>query len=237
MRVYAYARDGFEGDTRVELRIYVARIQERSWLATSFELILVAMSAEIFLQSPDWVRKRKKSFTKHDTDKDGYITREDFSLVETRLREEVNPDPELLAVYRDAVDQQCAAFGLSPGKRLDKEEYVQEMAKYCEGELARMERGEETLLKKLQDAFLDTCAADKNHDGFVTVEDYGMLWKVHGLDPHVGKLVFTQKNDKEKAGKITRKVFHEQCHDGWFTRHVRASQSKHDSTQANTERS
>ena len=141
------------------------------------------MSAQDFLQNSDWVRKRKKSFTLHDADKDGYISREDYSPVERRLRQEVEPDPELLAVYRDAVDQQCAAFGLGPGKKLNKDEHVEEMAKYCESEIARMKRGEETLLRKMHDAFFDVIAADKNHDGFITVEEYKMMWKVYGLDP------------------------------------------------------
>jgi hypothetical protein len=131
------------------------------------------------------------------------------------LRQEVEPDPELLAVYRDAVDQQCAAFGLGPGK----DEHVEEMAKYCESEIARMKRGEETLLRKMHDAFFDVIAADKNHDGFITVEEYKMMWKVYGLDPDVAGAVFKNMSEVQD-GRIPRRELHEQSHNGWFARHV-----------------
>ena len=172
------------------------------------------MSREDFLQCASWVHRIGEMFKLLDVDKDGYVTREDYQVTLKRMEDEAKPDPKLLAIYRDCVEESCVALGLTQGKRFTKEEFLKAAATFSEGELARKKRGEKILLDKVQHAFYDVI--DTNHDGFVRLDEYKLAMKINGLDHEMAEAAF-KVIDKNQNGKIERQELIEQQLNFWCT--------------------
>lgn len=149
-----------------------------------------------------------------DVDKSGYLTRKDYDVGQRMIKLEMEPDPKLFALYCDATEEFCvSALGLTQGKRLTKEEYVKQAANAAESELEKRKRGEETLLGKVQNAYFDVI--DKNHDGFVTLEEYKLTMKINGLDSEAAEAAF-KLIDKNKNGKVERRELIEHQLNFWL---------------------
>ena len=81
-------------------------------------------------------------------------------------------------------------------------------------EIGRRDKGEMTMSEKVGNAGFDVL--DKNHDGYVTWDEYKVAMEVGGLDEEVGRATFNLL-DKNKSGKIDRKEYTEADIKFWCT--------------------
>ena len=115
------------------------------------------------------------------------------------------PDrPELIAKARKVTAQFCDDFGLTEGVRADKEKWIQLCAVNAIAEKERMKKGEETGTSKVYNAIFDI--VDKNHDGYVTLDEYKTVMESSDTGPEAAEATFAVL-DKNKNGKIERQEF------------------------------
>lgn len=171
------------------------------------------MSAEEFLQSASWVHRIGEVFVLLDTNKNGYLSLEDYELSTSKLAKVAEPDHKLLTVLRTRMEEFCTALGLTRGKRLTKEEYVKATAKLAEEEVARKKRGEELLLFKYKHAVYDV--VDMNHDGCVTLDEYKKVFGALVGGEHAEASF--KMLDKNNNGKIERSELNQHDYNFWYT--------------------
>ena len=106
-----------------------------------------------------------------------------------------------------------AALGLTEGVEVDKQKYLEGAAAMKVAELARLKRGEGSLLERLDNSWFDI--VDTNHDGHVTFEEYKVLMKASNFDLESAKATFALL-DKNKKGKLERKEFISAHFKFWF---------------------
>lgn len=194
-------------------RLTLTRYSPRS-VTVHLVCVHLAMSAQEFLRSPNWVHRIEAIFAQLDVDKSGYLSLEDWELTISNIEKEINPDPKLLEALRTRMVEYCAAMGLTRGKRLTKEEYVKEMAKMAADEVAKRKRGEEPLLFKVNHAFYDV--VDTNHDGHVTLDEYKAILRAWRFGPEAAEESF-RVIDTNKNGKIERSELNHHEFNFWFT--------------------
>ena len=88
---------------------------------------------------------------------------------------------------------------LTQGKKLNKDEYVKAMADMSVAEKARKAKGENTLGSYVNKAW--HAVVDKNHDGFVTRDEFRTIMKACNVGAEMADARFDAM-DKNKNGKI-----------------------------------
>ena len=161
-------------------------------------------TAEDYLKNEKWVKRISVLFSQFDSKKHGYLSREDYELFHQKMAKIVTDRPALIAKAQEVTFMFTDALGLTEGVRADKQKYLALVAELAVAERERMKRGEETLVAKMYDAFFDI--ADKNHDGYVTLEEYKIFNHAINYPPDTADATFSLL-DKKKTGKIERKEF------------------------------
>ena len=174
---------------------------------------LISMSTvQDYLQNTAWVHRMEHLFKVLDTNKNGYITLKDVHLGADNFEKEVKPAAHLMAAVRARNEECYATIGVVPGKQTTKEEFLKGVATLAIAEKARKEKGEETLLDKVNNAWYD--AVDTNHDGYVRLDEWRSVLRASNMEGAADEIF--KALDKSKAGKIERKVLSDNDFKFWF---------------------
>ena len=166
-----------------------------------------------FLKNPKWVKRLDEAFHQIDRNGDGLVSRDDWIFVVDNLAKVVTDRPSEIAKLRAATLDFTAAMGLTEGVKAKKKKYIELAANMAVAEIAKVKRGEEMLMEKMENAVFDV--VDTNRDGTITFDEY-MVWiKAAGFPEDAGQAAFALL-DKDKSGKIDRKEYISSFFKFWF---------------------
>ena len=157
-----------------------------------------------YLKNAKWVKRINEAFDHLDVDKSGYLSREDWLIFIDDLAKVITDRPALIAKAREVTLEYMDVFGLTEGVKADKQKFQELSAAMSIAEAARLKKGEETWIEKLDNASFDV--VDRNHDGCVTWDEFKVLMKVGNFDDDAAQATFALF-DKNKNGKIERSEF------------------------------
>ena len=167
------------------------------------------------MNNETWVARMKTLFDFVDLNKNGTMEVEDWLRYVDNINREVKPDTRLYENLRQAMLNNIAAMGLTPGKKLTKDEYVKNMADMAVRENAKRSRGEKTYLEILENAWY--AIMDINHDGVVTLDEYRIVLKVCNFSAEEAEAGF-RAMDTNKNGKVELKELIDHELNYWFPR-------------------
>ena len=174
----------------------------------------MAATVEDYMKNEKWVGRVKANFDMIDINKNGTVEEDDWKRWIENIKKEVNPDAKLLDNLTKALGNYTkAAMGATPGRKLNKDEYVKVMAEMAVAENARKAKGEKTLTTYVTEAWHDV--VDKNHDGFVTIDEFRTVTKACNMPAAMADARFNVI-DANKNGKIERKELIEAEEKFWF---------------------
>ena len=157
-----------------------------------------------YLKNAKWVKRINVCFDQFDLNKSGYISREDFLIGVDNLAKVVTDRPALIAKAREATMEYADALGLTEGVKADKEKFLELAAAMSIAEIARVKKGEKSLIEIFDNVFFDV--VDRNHDGYLTFDEYKVLMTAGNYDDDAAQGAFALL-DKNKNGKIERSEF------------------------------
>ena len=152
-----------------------------------------------YLSNEKWTTLIKVAFDMIDVNKNGTVEEADYMRWIENIKRDVNPDAALLDNLTKAMGNFTAALGMTGGKKLNKEEYVNAMAEMGIAENTKRAKGERTLSSYLNEAW--HAVVDKNHDGFVTRDEFLTVMKACNVSTRIADARFNDM-DKNKKGKI-----------------------------------
>ena len=167
-----------------------------------------------YLKNAKWVKRVDESFNTLDVNKNGNLSREDWLISVDKLAKVATDRPAEIAKLRAVTLEFTDAIGLTPGVQADKKKFRELAAAMSLAEIGRRDRGEMSLAEKVNNAYFDVL--DKNHDGYVTWDEYKVAMEVAGFGEEAGRATFNLL-DKDKSGKIDRKEFTDADIKFWFT--------------------
>ena len=174
----------------------------------------MAAKPEDYLKNEKWVKRIEGVFALQDTNKNGYLSKEEWFAVGKRLAEAVPDRPEELARYREVVDEFSNEFGMTDGVKVDKEKYVQLAAVFAAKQMNAVMKGEESSVVKLDNAMFDM--VDHNRDGTISWEEYKTVMGANYISEEAARAGFDML-DKNKNGKIERKEFTANTVKFWYS--------------------
>ena len=139
----------------------------------------MAAKPEDYLKNEKWVKRIEGAFVLQDTNKNGYLSREEWFAVGKRLAEAVPDRPEELAKFCKVVEDFSNEFGMTEGVKLDKDQYVQLAAVFAAKQMDAVMKGEPSSVEKLDNALFDM--VDRNHDGTISWEEYKTVMTASNL--------------------------------------------------------
>ena len=157
-----------------------------------------------YLKNDKWVKRMGEFFTQVDLDKSGYVSREDHLQYITNLAKAVPDNPDAIAKLRQVSLDFNDELGLTEGLKADKQKYLELAAAMAVNEMAKVKRGEITLLENQNDALFDV--VDRNRNGRLTFEEYKVAVSALNFDEIAAKATFDML-DRNKDGTIERKEF------------------------------
>ena len=165
----------------------------------------MAAKPEDYLKNEKWVKRIEGAFVLQDTNKNGYLSREEWFAVGKRLAEAVPDRPEELAKFRKAIEDFGNEIGMTEGVKLDKDQYVQMAASFAAKQMNAVMKGEPcSAIENLDNAMFDM--VDRNHDGTISWEEYKTVMTASNLPEEAARAGFDML-DKNKNGKIEQKEF------------------------------
>ena len=140
-----------------------------------------------------------------DKNKSGIVPFIYFENVIRDIEKAIEPNPELLVKVRKALYGYAAAIGFHPSLYQTKPEFVANFAYFIEKEVARVDRGEDSILIKRNEVMFELVAESKET---ISLEESLRLSRSSGHpDSYTHTLYDTM--DKEKTGKLNRKELSE----------------------------
>ena len=161
-------------------------------------------TVEDYLKNKKWVKRLSEAFVQLDIKKEGYVSRENWLDIVDNIAKVVTDRPALIARLREVSLEFTTAVGLTEGVRANKKKFLELMASMALTEIAKVRRGEASLVKEMNNAFFDV--VDRTYDGYVTWDEYQIVMKAGNFSPDAIESSFTLL-DKNKIGKIKRKDF------------------------------
>lgn len=147
-----------------------------------------------------WTRKMKTYFNRIDFDKDGFITRKDFEGMGNRFVEADKLDDAAGAAMKGKLveiwDKYISAVG--GGEGLDQDKFIEAM-----GKLVKEPKTKDTLAGPLPLFFQ---AVDANNDGFIDATEFGIFFRIFGLDDSMAPASF-QAIDTNNDGLLSKDEF------------------------------
>ena len=163
-----------------------------------------------FLGNKEWVKKIKEHFTYLDTNKNGFLSVEDWILMVDTLTAILGMAEEKVTPVREVHIKLAARLGAKSGVQLTKEEFVKSAARFAENE-----DESRACLKEVTDALFDVL--DTNRDGTLSLVEYTKLLQSCNIeDPEIAKAVFDSV-DANHDGKIQIEELYEVSDKFWFT--------------------
>jgi hypothetical protein len=169
--------------------------------------------AAVFRDNAKWVKRMETFFEQTDVDNHSYLTIENFETWVDNIARVVQPDPALVDKLYVVVREFWGECGFKPGVKLGRDEFINKMAEFAVVENARLAKGVDPLLYKLDDIFYD--AADTNRDGFLSMDEYEKVQMAVGFDAGTAKTAFAVI-DKNHDGKLSRDELNESDFGFWF---------------------
>ena len=157
-----------------------------------------------YLKNAKWVVRCVGWFNTLDTDKNGYVSRENYLAKVDNLAKARPGNPDAIAKLRKVTNEFTEELGLTEGVKVAEQKYLEITARMVVDEVARMKKGEMTSFEKYNNALYDV--VDKNRDGRLTFEEFKVVSKSLGFDESTPKATFDLL-DKNKDGTIDRKEF------------------------------
>ena len=164
----------------------------------------MAAKPEDYLKNEKWVKRIEGAFVLQDTNKNGYLSREEWFAVGKRLAEAVPHRPGELAAFHKVVDDFSNEFGMTEGIQLDKDQYIQMAAAFAAKQMNAVMKGEPSSVEKLDNALFDM--VDRNHDGTISWEEYKTVMAASNIPEEAARAGFDMI-DTNKNGKIEREEF------------------------------
>ena len=184
---------------------------------------MAVRTVDDYTNNTAWVTRMEVFFDCVDQNKKGTLEAEDFTAVLETFNRELKPDPKVYENLQQVVTDHITAMGVTPGKKVTKEEYVKNMANMAVLEYTNHQKGEKTSLAKVNDAFYDLF--DGKHGGTVTLEEFRTVMRIaYGCDKEVADATF-HRIDTDKDGKIEHKVMTDFEVNYWFNLNHEASKS------------
>ena len=163
-----------------------------------------------FLGNKEWVKKIKEHFTYLDTNKNGFLSVEDWILMVDNLKAILGVAEEKVTTVREVHIKLAARLGAKSGVQLTEEEFVKSAARFAENE-----DESRACLKEVTDALFDVL--DTNRDGTLSLVEYTKLLQSCNIeDPEIAKAVFDSV-DANHDGKIQIEELYEVSDKFWFT--------------------
>ena len=167
-------------------------------------------SEQEFLGNKEWVKKIKEHFTYLDTNKNGFLSQEDWILMVDNLKGILGMAEEKLKTVREVHIKLASRLGAKPGVQLTEEEFVKTAAKF-----AVNEDESRACLKEVTDALFDVL--DTNRDGTLSLVEYTKLLQSCNItDPEIAKAIF-DSIDANHDGMIQIKELYDLSDKFWFT--------------------
>ena len=161
-------------------------------------------TAADYLADAAWKKKWDDLFHVFDANKNGVIQLVDILIIIDRYRANATCSPEHLDALKAVLLEFATAVGIANDKtKLDKTVWLQNAAAFCVTEAAKLQKGEETIFHKVDNASFDV--VDKNRDGYISWEEFQVVMKAWNLED-AARAAF-DNFDKNKDGKLSRKEY------------------------------
>ena len=176
---------------------------------------LAPRTEDDYISNSGWVTRIKGFFDQVDQNKIGTIEVANFATMLDHIHREIKPDPAVYEHLRRVIlEEHIVAMGVTPGKKLTKDEYIKNMAKMAGEEHSKRMKGEKMSLAKVNDALFDVF--DLNHDGVVTLEEFKVVMRiVYGCNDEEAEASF-RLIDTNKNGTIEREELTDYEINYWF---------------------
>ena len=184
---------------------------------------MAVRSANDYMKNTAWVKRIQEFFTRVDQNNNGTIEAADFEVMLNNLaRVAKRTDPKILERFRRIeMDKHIVAMGITPGKKLTSEEYVNNMAIMAAVEHGKLMRGEKLSLAEVNDAMYDVM--DFNQDGSVSLDEFTTVMKImYGCDAKEAEATFSRV-DTNKNGRVEREELTDYELKFWFDLNDEAS--------------
>ena len=147
------------------------------------------------------LRKMRTRFRRFDVNHDGFISREDYDLIATKLLEysKMEEEESTRKIFAAVAD----SLGLKPGVKVP----VEEAAKQASSEMMAMAPAKKMdLLHLSHNRLFD--ALDLNKDGHISLEEFKIYFQIIGPDISEAEMTNSFNTiDKNKNGEISREEF------------------------------
>ena len=161
-------------------------------------------TAAEYLADAAWKKRWGDIFGVFDANKNGVVSQADILIVVERFRANAKCDAAKLDTLKAALLEYAAALGVSNSDtKLDQSTFVQNAAALCAVEGAKLQKGEQTILHKVNNASFDV--VDSSQDGYLSWDEFQLIGKAWNTEA-VARIAF-DKADKNKDGKLSRKEF------------------------------
>ena len=149
------------------------------------------------------LQKMRTRFIRLDLNHDGFISRDDYELMATKLQEYGKLNKENAEMKRKALMNVADRFGLKPGVKFP----VEEAAKRAHQELTSMAPEKKwVMLKESHDAIFDVL--DLNGDGHISLDEFKVYFHIVGPDISEAEMTHAFNTiDTNKNGEISREEF------------------------------
>ena len=149
------------------------------------------------------LRKMRTRFTRIDLNHDGFISREDYEIMATKVQECGKLNAEDAESTRNAFMTVADALGLKPGVKIP----VEEAAKKANREFSVIAQEKQlAFLKETHNPIFD--AVDLNKDGHISLDEFKVYFQI--IAPDISEDEVTHSFnviDSNKNGEISREEF------------------------------
>jgi Ca2+-binding EF-hand superfamily protein len=148
------------------------------------------------------LQKMRTRFNRLDLNHDGFISREDYELMGTKLQEYGKLDEEKAERTRNAFISIADRMGLKPGVKIPAEEAAQKASK------GFLSTTPEQQLASTKTFYLIFEALDLNNDGSISLEEFKVYFQIIAPDLSVADVTHTfNMIDSDRNGEISREEF------------------------------
>ncbi|CAB4000637.1 sarcoplasmic calcium-binding [Paramuricea clavata] len=157
------------------------------------------------------LQKMRTRYYRLDLNNDGFISREDFEIIATKLQEYSKLDKEKSEQIRNAFRFVAETAGLKPGVKIP----IEEAAKIANKEYLSMTPEQQQATVKMLGPVFE--ALDFNNDGHISREEF--KWYFQTLAPDLSDADVTHSFnviDSNKNGEISREEFFAAAFDFYY---------------------
>ena len=150
------------------------------------------------------LRKMRTRYRRLDMNNDGFISREDYELMASKLIEHGKMGKEHAESTRKAFTTVADHFDLKPGIKIPVEEAAQKASSNLLSIAA--EKKQDSIRTTTHDELFD--ALDLNKDGHISLEEFKVYFQIIGPDISEAEMTHSFNTiDEDKNGEISREEF------------------------------